>query len=146
MSRLRAAVHDLHHACRTARRWPGLTSTIVATLAIGIGASTAVFALLQGVLLQPLPYPESDRIVWLGHDAPGINFFGLSLSSGMYAIYAERSRELAEIGHWNRRGVTITGGAAPERAVAVAASASLLQLRRRGVSWIATTTPPGRRA
>ena len=64
-------VSDLRYAIASLRRTPGLTVTVLATLALGIGATTAVFTVVHGVLLAPLPWPESDRLVRLWEEHPG---------------------------------------------------------------------------
>src|SRR5260370_311615 len=54
---------DLVHACRALAKHPGFTTVAILTLALGIGANTAIFSIIDGVLLSPLPYPDPDRIV-----------------------------------------------------------------------------------
>ena len=66
-------LHDLRYAIRTLGRSAGLTCLIVASLAIGIGANTAIFSVVNGLLLKPLPYPDPDRLAVLWLRSPGIN-------------------------------------------------------------------------
>ncbi len=69
--RLESLLMDLKQVCRRLGRSPGFAITVVLTLAIGIGANTAVFSVLNSVLLRPLPYPEPEQLVALRLNAPG---------------------------------------------------------------------------
>ena len=64
---------DLRLALRGMRRRPGFTLAVVLTLAIGIGANTAIFGVVHGVLIKPLPYPDADQLVSIEHAAPGLS-------------------------------------------------------------------------
>jgi putative ABC transport system permease protein len=88
----------LKRALRSLRRTPGFTGLAVLTLAVGIGATTAVFSLLDAVLLRPLPFPRAERLVWIGHTVPGLNLPEVGVSDGTYLLYREHRRALSDIG------------------------------------------------
>src|SRR5262245_48244564 len=87
---------DLRYAGRAVRRTPTFTVIVVLTLAVGIGANTAVFSVLDHVLLKPLSYPQSEELVALRQVAPGVagssSSDGFNLSPSMYFTYAEHNR------------------------------------------------------
>src|SRR5690606_39545775 len=90
------------------------------TLAIGIGANTAVFSVVDGVLLKPLPYPEAERLVSVWHDAPGAPGLtaiagGLQLSPSMLVTYRDENRSFESIGMWAQFNGRQTGLAEPEQ-------------------------------
>lgn len=66
-----AILRDLHYALRTLTKSPGFATAVVLTLALGIGANTAVFSVVNGVVLRPLPYPDPDRVVYLAWEYEG---------------------------------------------------------------------------
>jgi predicted permease len=95
---------------------------VLLTLAIGIGANTAVFSVINGVLLKPLPYPGADRLLGVWHDAPGINIPGVAqvnCSPSMYFTYLDENRAFASLGLWQTGTATITGLGEPEQVPAV---------------------------
>ena len=109
-------------------RAPGFTAIALITLAIGIGANTAVFSVVNGVLIKPLPYPNADELVGVWHTAPGvINLPKLNVSPTMYFTYREHSQTFSEMGVWQRGGVTITGVAEPEQVRSVRVTYGTLQ-------------------
>jgi hypothetical protein len=75
---LMASFNGLRHVLRRLRRAPMFTAVTLLTLAAGVGANTAIFSVLEGVLLKPLPYPRADRLVGVWHTAPGIGIADLS--------------------------------------------------------------------
>lgn len=89
---------DLRYSIRALRKSPGFSLTVLAVLTIGTGALTAVFALLNRVVLQPLPLPESDRLVVINHAAPGLNRDEVPLSEGLYFYYLQRAHALESLG------------------------------------------------
>jgi putative ABC transport system permease protein len=103
-------IRDLRYAARALRRKPAFTVIAVATLALGIGANTAMFSVVNGVLLKPLPFPESDRLVFLTDDT------GISVPD--VVEWRKESNTLESIGAGTRVwDFDITGDRPPERIV-----------------------------
>src|SRR4029434_2649871 len=82
-------IKDLRYAIRGLRRNAGFTLASIMTLALGMGATTSVFAVINGVLIRPLPYPEPDRLVGVWHSAAfqGVTVNNFNLSPPMYVVY-----------------------------------------------------------
>ena len=117
-SALETLLADLKLVARRLLRSPGFAVTVLLTLSIGIGANTAVFSVVDSVLLRPLPYPQSDRLVTLSLQAPGaagLTSFrdGLLLSPSMFLTFAEHNRSFKSIGAWNPSTANLTGIAQP---------------------------------
>ena len=104
----------LNQILRRLGRMPLFASVAVLTLAIGIGANTAIFSVVQGVLLKPLPYPHSEQIVAIDHSAPGINLPSAGAAPFLYFTYREQGRTFQDVGLWNAGTVSVTGLAEPE--------------------------------
>ncbi len=104
---------DLRYAGRLLRRQPGFAAVAILTLALGIGATTAVFTVVNGVLLRPLPYPGADRIVELQTIAPSGRSW--SLSPLDFTDYERQSTRLAHAAAFTRADVALTGTGEPER-------------------------------
>ena len=113
----RDAMNDLQHALRQLGRRPGFAALVVVTLALGIGATTAVFSVVNGVLIQPLPYPDSDRLisVWNRATFQGVVNNNTELSAPIYFAYAEHNETLEEFGVYNRGTANVTGRGDPEQ-------------------------------
>ena len=123
---------DLKFAFRRLRKSPGFAATVLLTLAIGIGANTVVFSVVNGVLLKPLPYPDSERLVSLWLNAPGAgglaNFSnGLQLSTSMYLTFSEHNRTFQSMGIWVPSNASVTGVGEPEQVPSEVISDGVLQ-------------------
>ena len=107
--------HHLREIIRRLSRTAGFASVAVLTVALGIGANTAIFSVINGVLLKPLPYPKPDELVGMWHTAPGINIPELNQAPSNYFTYREQNRTLADMGLYNNRSASVTGLAQPEQ-------------------------------
>jgi len=121
---------DLRYAFRGMRRRPTFTLAALLTLALGIGANTAVFSVVNGVLLKPLPYPNPEELVSLWNRAPGLNSGDIPMSPSMYFTYREQSRTFQNIGLWTTGGRSVTGLGEPEQVRAAAVTDGMLQALR----------------
>ncbi len=91
------------------------TALTLLTLAIGIGANTAVFSVIEGVLLKPLPYPRPEELIAVRHSAAGLKIKDLPVSPSCYLTYREENRTLQDIGLWTGDSLNVTGLAEPEQ-------------------------------
>ena len=104
----------VRHALRRLVRFPVFTAIAVFTLALGIGANSAVFAVVYAVLLKPLSYPAADRLIALDHSAPGVNIQSAGMAPFLYFTYREQSTTIEALGIWQGDTVSVTGLAEPE--------------------------------
>src|SRR6187397_83053 len=104
-----AFLQDVRYAVRTLRRSAGLTLVIVASLAIGIGANTAIFSVVHALLLKPLPYPDSERLAVLWLRSPGINIPQDWPSPGQYIDVQNENHSFAEMAIAQGRVATLLG-------------------------------------
>ncbi|HVZ21049.1 MAG TPA: ABC transporter permease, partial [Vicinamibacterales bacterium] len=118
-------------AARRLLRSPAFTAAGVLTLALAIGANAAIFAVVERVLLNPLPYPDSDRIIDVDHGARRLNLpQGMGITRGYYYQYAERAHTLDAIAIYETTDETLTGDREPERIVVTHATPSLASVMR----------------
>src|SRR5580765_2701270 len=101
-------MRDLKYTIRRLSRTPVFTLATVVTLALGIGANTAIFTVINSVLLKPLPFPEPDRLIGVWQTAPGVNIKDLTASIADYLTYREDSRTFSDVAIWKGRSVTVT--------------------------------------
>lgn len=109
-------------------RTPAFTSIAVITLAVGIGANSAIFSVINGVLLKPLPFDRPDQLIDLNHTAPGVNFPDADPAPFLYFTYREQGRSFQSVGlyRWDSR--SITGLAEPEEAQCLNVTAEVLPM------------------
>ncbi|MFN7922597.1 MAG: ABC transporter permease [Bryobacteraceae bacterium] len=119
-------LRDLKYTLRRLAAAPGFTLATVLTLALGIGANTAIFTIVNGVLLKPLPFPEPDRLIGVWQTASGLNIKDLNPSLADYVTYREQSRTFADVALYNGRSATVTEFPDPERVEGLSATFRLL--------------------
>jgi putative ABC transport system permease protein len=118
-----ALAQNFRFAFRQLRKSPGFTVTVVLTLALGIGATTAIFSLVQGILLRPLPFSNPDRLVLLGdHLGGGVN---TPVTAREIGTYSDATTAFSSLGGYATATYELSGGATPEQINAARLTASL---------------------
>src|SRR5215207_10314773 len=112
---MRGFWQDLRQALRGMRKQPGFTFVAVITLALGIGANTAIFSLVNSILLRPLPFREPDRIVRLIQASPQLGLTTWGVSQADFAAYREQNRSLQSVAIYTNTATNLTGEGEPER-------------------------------
>jgi putative ABC transport system permease protein len=118
---------DLRYALRSLRRSPVFAATAIATLAIGIGATTTIFSILHAVVLRPLPYDAEGRLVRIREDNPSLNLDGFSVSLPNFVSWKERAQTL-DLASWMGESVTLAGTGDPVRVSSLAVTAALFDV------------------
>ena len=108
-------LQDIRFALRTLRRSPGFTLVVMATLGLGIGINTAIFSLVNGVLLRPLPYFEPERVMTVWEANLQLDIPQDRVAAGTYRDWAERSESFASLGAYSFETFILGGTAEPER-------------------------------
>jgi predicted permease len=128
MLSVEALLKDARYGLRTLRKSPGFTTVAVLTLAVGIGATVAIFSVINGVLLKPLPYMQPDELIDLTHTAPGVNLPEADAAPFLYFTYREQGHSFQSLGlyHWTSRSVTELGE--PENAQGLDVTAEVLPI------------------
>jgi putative ABC transport system permease protein len=128
---LETLVRDLRYAGRVLKATPTFTLVSLATLALGIGATTAIFTVVNGVILRPLPYRDPDRLVTAWETNSSLNFSGrppgcFGFSPGNYLDLREQNRSFEQVGAFTTDSFNLTGGTVPDRVTGGLVSAGLL--------------------
>src|ERR671916_646470 len=105
---------EIRFALRGLLKRPAFTAIAVLTLALGIGANTAIFSVVNAVLLRPLPLKEPDRVMTFWHSAPAKGLAHMDLNDAMFACYRDRTRMFESLAAFEDGQFSLTGGGEPE--------------------------------
>ena len=112
---MNSTTSQLRQIVRRLWRAPIFTIVTLITLGAGVGANIAVFSVVDGVLLKPLPYPHAESLVGVWHTAPGLNLDDVNMAPSNYFIYREQNRVFEDIGMYEGDSVSVTGQGNPEQ-------------------------------
>ena len=121
-------LNDLRYALRSLLKQPGFAAVVVITLALGIGASTAIFSVVNAVLLRPLPFPNSDRLQVIWGNFRALNIERLPAKAAEYDDYAHQTQVFDSVAAYSTRSFNMTGGSEPERIRGAYVSANLFPM------------------
>jgi putative ABC transport system permease protein len=126
---MKTLLQDLRYAARTLWKSLGFTLVAVTALALGIGANTAIFSVVKAVLLSPLPYPQSERLVWVRESNPGADIPDEPASAPNFNDWRTQTAGFEGLTAYSDTGLTITGdGVEPERVPGAVVSANFFQV------------------
>jgi predicted permease len=154
-------VRDVRYTIRSLAKSPGFTGVVVATLALGIGANTAIFTIVHGVMLRPLDYPKPDQLMYLTAESPAIGSTRNALSAPEYLDFRRMNQSFAEVGAYSTGAaayttgeVNLTAGDRPLRVRSISVDAHLLRALKiqpeqgrffsdeESARWTGTLPPP----
>ncbi|MEO7363680.1 MAG: ABC transporter permease, partial [Gemmatimonadaceae bacterium] len=121
-------LRDLKHAMRRLARTPMFSVATITTLALGIGANVAVFSVIYGVMLKPLPYREPDQLIAVWQTAPGVDIKDLNASVADYVTYREHSQTFADVALWNGSDAIVSENGIAERVSGASVTHRMLPL------------------
>jgi putative ABC transport system permease protein len=144
MDRLR---QDLIYALRSLRKSPGYAAVTVLTLALGIGANTAIFSVVNGVLLKPLPYPAPERLFFITSQFPALGFDQFWVSAPEFVEFRERTQAFGDVGAYQSRAVNLGTDDQPRRVNSALVTSELMTVLGveplRGRTFTLEDTLPG---
>ncbi|MBI1354183.1 MAG: FtsX-like permease family protein [Acidobacteria bacterium] len=125
---LEGLLRDARHALRMIRRNPGFSAAAILSLALGIGANTAIFSVVNAVLIRPLPYPDADALVGVFNSGElhGRRSNDMGFGPGLYAVWRESSEAFEEFGVWGQGAATLTGAGDPDQVHTVTVTQGVL--------------------
>src|SRR5437868_1847154 len=135
---------DLRYGVRVLLKKPGFTFIVIITLALGVGANTAIFSVVNGLLLRPLPYPDSQRIVDVWHTPPQESFPGLktfSVSPANYLDWKSQSNSFEQMAIYQYADFSLSAGDNPVSVIGAAVSSDFFSVLRTGAKQGRTFLP-----
>ena len=120
--------HEARVTVRGFVRKPAFTLVTVLTLGLAIGANTAIFSVVDGVLLEPLPFPEAGELVSIRHDAPGLDMMGMVSSPGLHVLYSQASRSFDGLALYSTGSGALAGDGTAQRVTIGRATPSLFDV------------------
>src|SRR5688572_22071439 len=138
---------DLLYAFRNLRKSPGYALVTILTLALGIGANTAIFSVVNGVILKPLPFPQSDRLLFITSQFPGLGFDQFWVSAPEFLEFRERNQSFKDVGAYRAGAVNLGTQDQPRRVNSAVVTSELLPVLGvspiRGRTFTREDTLPG---
>ncbi|HEV7475790.1 MAG TPA: ABC transporter permease [Pyrinomonadaceae bacterium] len=125
--------HDVRYGIRMLLKNPGITSIVILALALGIGANTAIFSVVNAVLLRPLPFVEADRLVFLNETSKVMD--EISVSYPNFTDWRNQNKVFEKIGVYNRSSYNLTGAGEAERIITAQMSADVFAALRVNAGW-----------
>jgi predicted permease len=125
---LETLFREIRYGLRALRKSPGFTAVAVLTLALGLGANSAIFSVINGVLLKPLPYSHPEELIDLHLTAPGVNFPDADPAPFLYFTYREQGRSFQNVGLYSWNTQSVTGLTEPEEAQCLNVTAEVLPI------------------
>src|SRR5882672_9680465 len=123
-------MNDFRYACRQLLKNPGFTFVAVLTLALGIGANTAIFSFVNAILLRPLPYKDADRLVTVYENYRANGWLKNAVAAPLVEVWREQSTVFEGLGarRWSSVSLTLTGQGSPEILTGACVSANVFGL------------------
>ena len=140
---MHALWQDLSYGLRLMRKSPGFTAVALTVLALGIGGNTAIFSVVNGVLLQPLPYPQADQLVSIRSAEPSRGIPPVVASYADYLDWKQQARSFSRMGLYVAEAFNVSAGEQPVQVDAMDATTSALQTL--GIAWRFLASPTSRK-
>ena len=120
-------IQDVRHAVRSLARVPGFTLIAILTLALGIGANTAIFSVINGVILRLLPFPKPEQLVFITSQFPTLGFDQFWVDASEFLEFRERNQSFQNVGAYTTSAVNVGTDASPQRVASAGVSAGFFE-------------------